>query len=99
MARDENSRLVYSTEGKQKEPPQKDKSPPKRGRGVKVHLERRASGRTVTVVSGLSGGDIPGLVRRLKAACAAGGTLKGDLVELQGDHRELVLAFLDGLKK
>lgn len=50
----------------------------------------------VTVVSGLPGGkaEIARLARQLKAACGAGGTVKDDLLELQGDHRERVEAAL-----
>lgn len=43
------------------------------------------------MVTGLpSGAELYGLVRTLKAACGAGGTLKEGALELQGDHREKV---------
>jgi translation initiation factor 1 len=55
-------------------------------------LERRASDRVVTVVSGLPGGkaEVAELARGLKAACGAGGTVKDGVLELQGDHRDRV---------
>ncbi len=39
-------------------------------------------------------------VKSLKNRCGSGGTLKNGIVEIQGDHRELVLALLQekGLK-
>jgi translation initiation factor 1 len=35
------------------------------------------------------------LARRLKAACGSGGTVKDGTIELQGDHRETVVALLE----
>ena len=91
------SRLVYSTES---QVPRGDESAPDeaptRQRGIRLRLERRASGRVVTVVSGLPGSsqEIADLARALKAACGAGGTTKGGVLELQGDHRDKVEAAL-----
>jgi translation initiation factor 1 len=64
--------------------------------GIRLRLERRASDRVVTSVSGLpgSGAELAALVRALKSACGAGGTVKDRVVEVQGDHREAVEAFL-----
>ncbi len=91
------SRLVYSTEDRV---PRRDESPTGETaagqRGIRLRLERRASGRVVTVVSGLPGTsqEISDLARTLKAACGAGGTTKGGVLELQGDHRDKVEAAL-----
>jgi translation initiation factor 1 len=58
---------------------------------VRIRLDRRASSRLVTVVTGLPPGkELADLIRALKAACGAGGTLKEGALELQGDHREKV---------
>ena len=48
------------------------------------------------MVSGLPGSsqEITDLARALKAACGAGGTTKGGVLELQGDHRDKVEAAL-----
>jgi len=64
--------------------------------GIRLRLDRRASGRVVTVVSGLPGTAEEGaaLARRLKSACGAGGTFKDGVLELQGDHRPRVEAEL-----
>ena len=53
-------------------------------------------GKTVTVVTGLPLDDaaLGALAKRLKAACGTGGTAKTGALELQGDHRELLVALL-----
>jgi translation initiation factor 1 len=55
-----------------------------------LRLDRRASDRVVTVVTGLPAADAATLARELKAACGTGGTLKDGVLELQGDHRSRV---------
>ena len=106
-ASDPNSRLVYSTEGeksegKPREKPSAPRKAPASGPGIRIRLERRASDRVVTLVTGLPGSeqDKTALARALKSACGTGGTVKGGALELQGDHREAVEAALDarGLK-
>lgn len=97
MARDANTRLAYSTGG---DAPAREAgaSPPPApaGPGIRLRLDRRASGRVVTVVTGLAGApaEVAALARALKAACGAGGTVKDGALELQGDHRERVEAAL-----
>ncbi len=56
------------------------------------------AGKTVTVISGIDAGieDSKELLKLLKAKCGTGGTIKGALLELQGDK---VQAVLDILKK
>ncbi len=55
-------------------------------------------GKTVTVVSGLALDDaaLVALAKRLKMACGTGGTVKGGVIELQGDHRDQVVTLLAG---
>ena len=74
------------------------KLPRRAGDGV-VRVSRETQGRKgkgVTVVHGLPGDDaaLGDLSRRLKALCGAGGTLKDGVVEVQGDHRDRVVEFL-----
>ena len=94
---DRNVRLAYSTSG---EKPATTPAPqPLRdgGKGgVRIRLDRRASDRLVTVVSGLPGrpAEIASLAKSLKSACGAGGTVKDGSLELQGDHRDKVEAAL-----
>ncbi len=110
MARDPDSRLVYSTDGGSVDTKKEGSRGPSAGsparpgspaggrspQGIRLRLERRASDRVVTSVSGLPGSaaELTALVRALKSACGAGGTLKDRVVELQGDHRDAVEAFL-----
>ena len=53
-------------------------------------------GKTVTTIAGLALDDAPlaALAKRLKAACGTGGTVREGTIELQGDHRDAVLALL-----
>ena len=72
-----------------------------RGDGiVRVSRERGGrKGKTVTVVTGLPG-DAAALAQvatTLKRLCGSGGTVAGDNVEIQGDHRERVAAKLTEL--
>ena len=63
---------------------------------ARVSREKRRKGKIVTVISGLdpAASDLPGMLRALKTACGAGGTVADNRIELQGDHREHVLAYL-----
>ena len=90
MARERETRLAYSTAG-ETEPAASAVPPPKRG-NVRLRLDRRASGRVVTVITGLPGkaAEVVALAKALKAAAGAGGTVKDGALELQGDHRALV---------
>jgi translation initiation factor 1 len=67
---------------------------------VRVRLERQGrGGKVVTVVDGLPGhpAAIEEVARALKSRCGAGGTVKGRVVEIQGDHRDKVVALLVAL--
>ncbi|MFL2941503.1 MAG: stress response translation initiation inhibitor YciH [Candidatus Poseidoniales archaeon] len=58
---------------------------------VKVHVEKRRYGKLVTVINGLGKSvDISDIAKQLKTKCATGGTSKGGLIELQGDHTKKV---------
>jgi translation initiation factor 1 len=62
-----------------------------------VRLERQGrGGKVVSVVRGLTGhpAAIEDLARAMKAACGAGGTVRGKDVEVQGDHRDRLVALL-----
>ena len=53
-------------------------------------------GKTVTVVTGLllEEAALTALVKRLKVVCGTGGTVRGGVLELQGDHRDQVASLL-----
>jgi translation initiation factor 1 len=107
MSRDAETRLVWSSDAPAAaEAPVRGRkgrrrsagSPPPvaAGRGIRLRLDRRASDRLVTVVTGLPGSDreVAELARALQAACGAGGPVQGGALELQGDHRDRVEAAL-----
>lgn len=67
---------------------------------VRVSRETKGrSGKGVTLVKGLSlaDADLIALGKKIKAACGSGGTVKDGVVEVQGDHCEKVMAFLQAL--
>ena len=64
---------------------------------VRVHKTRGGKrGKTVTVISGLAlhNKQMRSFLKKLKTSCGAGGTLKGDLLELQGDHVHIAIKIL-----
>ncbi|MFN0050986.1 MAG: translation initiation factor [Planctomycetales bacterium] len=70
-------------------PPAKPQVPAQQ-QTARLTVEKRRKGKIVTVVQGLaaSANDLPGLLKKLKNHCGAGGTLDGDSLEIQGDHRD-----------
>jgi translation initiation factor 1 len=66
---------------------------------ARLAVEKRKKGKVVTVIRGLPAdeNDLPELLSRLKTACGAGGTVKEDLLEIQGDHLKRVRELLSGL--
>ena len=66
---------------------------------ARLNVERRKKGKVVTVVRGLPAeeNDLPALLGQLKTACGAGGTVKDDLLEIQGNHLARVRDLLAGL--
>lgn len=63
---------------------------------IRISLEKRAKGKTVTLVSplALSVADLKQLAKQLKNACGAGGTERPGEIELQGDCRDRVRDWL-----
>jgi translation initiation factor 1 len=53
-------------------------------------------GKTVTVITGLqhSSATLTQLLKQLKSQCGSGGTLKDNIIEIQGDHKEKILEIL-----
>jgi len=67
--------------------------------GGRVKVRRETSGRrgkAVTTVAGLPLDDagLKELAGRLKKRCGVGGAVKDGVIELQGDHRDVVLEVL-----
>ncbi len=66
---------------------------------ARLAVEKRKKGKVVTVVRGLpaEGNDLPGLLAQLKSACGAGGAVKEDTLEIQGDHLNRLRELLGAL--
>lgn len=66
---------------------------------AKVRVGRETSGRSgkgVSVITGLplAGAELEALATRLKKLCGAGGAVKDGTIEVQGDHRDRLVAEL-----
>lgn len=65
--------------------------------GWHTSIEKRGGGKVVTVLLGVTG-DREALLKDLKKYCGAGGTVREGGIELQGDHRAKLEAWLSQLK-
>lgn len=68
------------------------------GDGI-VRVSRETKGRKgkgVTLITGipLAGKELKDYAKTLKAKCGTGGTVKDGVVEIQGDHRDLLVPLL-----
>ena len=99
-----NSALVYSTDGGKQttyETPGKSgrqtaRATPKDG-VVRVGRETKGrKGKGVTTVTGapLGVAELEVLAKELKGLCGAGGTVRGEVIEIQGDHRDRIVEAL-----
>lgn len=64
---------------------------------VRVGRETKGrGGKAVTLVRGLGLDDeaLAAIAKRLRGLCGAGGTVKDGVIEIQGDHRDRVVAAL-----
>lgn len=99
-----DSGLVYSTEQGRTCPECgkashkcicKKKKPPAESDGiVRISLDRKGrKGKGVSVITGLplDERDLKQLAKKLKTRCGSGGTVKLGVVEIQGDHRSLLM--------
>jgi translation initiation factor 1 len=97
--RDENRRVVWSSDDgdlrKARDPAEKARL---EGSG-RVTVRRETKGRKgkgVTTVTGvpLRDAELAALAKRLKKRCGVGGAVKDGVIELQGDHRDVVVELL-----
>ena len=96
-----NHRLVYSTDsGDRRRDSRDQRDAPTQGPALpadgvaRVFREKGGrGGKTVTVIRGLDG-DLAVVARDLKRYCGTGGAVKGAAIEIQGDHRDRVVARL-----
>ncbi len=96
-------KLVYSTRPDAKlfdKTPHPVKSLAPSAQTIRVMLDKkRRRGKTVTVAAGfqLSPADLKALQKTLKQLCGAGGTAKENEIEIQGNHRDKIMAKLTAL--
>ena len=70
------------------------KPTPAAGGVARVHRETKGrKGRGVTVITGIPLGpsELAELATQLKRKCGSGGTVKDGVIEIQGDHRDLLV--------
>jgi len=68
----------------------------------KIRVERSTKGRKgkgVSLIRGLplEGASLKELAKKLKQKCSTGGTVKNGMIEIQGDHRDLLVEYLNTL--
>lgn len=62
---------------------------------IKVSVDKKRYGKVITVITGFDSGiNVKEITKALKNELACGGTYKGNLVELQGDHRKKIKEIL-----
>jgi translation initiation factor 1 len=73
-------------------PPEPQPQIPPEQQTARLAVEKRKRGKLVTVVRGLNAADndLPELLKLLKSTCGAGGTLKEDVLEIQGNQLDRV---------
>ncbi len=105
LKKDKHNGIVYSTEHSKKPLPCSNSIKKHQPHIIKsdgiVRIGRETKGRKskgVTIITGisLSHSQLLKLSQQLKQKCGAGGTVKNDVIEIQGDHRN---ALLEELKK
>jgi translation initiation factor 1 len=98
--------LVYSTDGNMPLPKSGARKPaaaqqqnavPDDG-VIRVFREKRRASH-VTLVHGLAADQIDSLGKELRKRCGTGGTTKNGIVELQGDHRDTIVAYFTERKR
>jgi translation initiation factor 1 len=92
-------RVVYSTTDGDLRKARDPKLTQRQADGNRVKVRREVAGRrgkAVTTISGVPVNDaeLKELAGRLKNRCGVGGSIKGGVIEIQGDHRDVVVEIL-----
>lgn len=68
----------------------------KEAQKIRVSTEKKRYGKLTTIIQGIDAKDIDikELAKKLKSELACGGTVKENIIELQGDHKRKVKAIL-----
>lgn len=95
---DNDSVLVFSTDSGRIKPQQEQEEIPQ-GDGI-VRLKRETKGRKgkgVVTVNGLlvDAKTLKAIGKDLKKLCGCGGAVKDGIIEIQGDQRDIIKAFLE----
>lgn len=62
--------------------------------GWPLSLEKRSGGKVMTILRQVEG-DSGKLLKLLRKQCGAGGVVREDQIEIQGDHQDAIKAWLD----
>ena len=92
--------IVFSTDKGRIKPAKKKPAAPKGDGIVRVGRETKGrKGKGMTVITGvpLHPDGLKDLAKKLKQKCGTGGTVKGRTIEIQGDHRDQLVAELEQL--
>jgi len=96
---EQDSRVVYSTTDGDLRKARDPKLKERQADGNRVKVRREVAGRrgkAVTTISGvpLDDAELKELAGKLKKRCGVGGSAKGGVIEIQGDHRDVVVEIL-----
>ena len=103
MAMPERQRIVYQEFGSVSHPEATERAKPDlppQQQNVRVQASRAGrKGKTVTTITGFQTSEetLNQLLKTLKTQCGSGGTLKENVLEIQGDHRPKILQILTQL--
>ena len=93
-------RVVYSEFGNNTNSPATEKGVPNllpNQQNLRVQVSRKGrKGKTVTIISGFQSNQetLAALLKQLKNQCGAGGTIKDNEIEIQGEHKQKLLEIL-----
>jgi len=97
----DDRKLVYSTDSGWVGPEPKAAAKRKQGQPnipddgvIRISRSSRRGG-TMSVVMGLHEQELSEVAKALKKLCGTGGTAKNGVVEIQGDHRDKILAYFE----
>lgn len=94
---EQNRRIVYSTDPEPEQPAAPRAKTPPRQQQVRVGLERKGrGGKTVSLVTGVTAApaELEKLCKLLKNRLGTGGAVKEQVIEIQGDQRDKIVAIL-----
>ena len=105
MSKDKKSenRVVYSEFGARPNPDAMERGTanlPPAQQNLRVQASRKGrKGKTVTVITGFQANveTLADLLKQLKSQCGAGGTVKDQEIEIQGDHAQKLVQVLSML--